>query len=93
LPKRVDESAKGEAMSSERITTFFVDILPTSGGDRHMRRKAAEACGLNHEEMDEPYRLTLGSCEMGGLTLAEYLKRLSGEAILFPGWFQDLNGR
>jgi putative hydrolase of the HAD superfamily len=62
--------------NSSHITTLFVDIggvLLNNGWDRRLRRKAAEAFGLDYDEMDERHHLTFGTYEEGKLSLYEYL--------------------
>jgi putative hydrolase of the HAD superfamily len=66
-------------MTGERVTTLFLDIggvLLTNGWDRHMRRRAGEEFGLDHEEMDERHHLTFDTYEEGKLSLEEYLNRV-----------------
>lgn len=61
---------------SSPITTLFVDIggvLLNNGWDRKLRKKAAEAFGLDYEEMDERHHLTFGTYEEGKVSLYEYL--------------------
>jgi putative hydrolase of the HAD superfamily len=61
------------------IKVLFLDVggvLLTNGWDRHMRRRAAEKFGLDHEEMDERHHLTFDTYEEGKLTLEEYLRRV-----------------
>jgi putative hydrolase of the HAD superfamily len=62
-----------------RITTLFLDIgglLLTNGWDRAMRRRAAEAFGLDFDEMNERHNLTFDTYERGLLSLEDYLRRV-----------------
>jgi putative hydrolase of the HAD superfamily len=62
-----------------KIRVLFLDVggvLLTNGWDRHMRRRAAEKFGLDHEEMDERHHLTFDTYEEGKLSLEEYLRRV-----------------
>jgi putative hydrolase of the HAD superfamily len=64
---------------SIRVKALFLDIggvLLTNGWDRHMRRRAAEKFGLDHEDMDERHHLTFDTYEEGKLSLDEYLSRV-----------------
>lgn len=64
---------------SESITTLFLDIggvLLTNGWDRHARRRAADAFGLDYAEMDERHHLTFDTYEEGKLSLDDYLRRV-----------------
>lgn len=64
--------------SGKRPTTLFLDIggvVLTNGWDRHARHRAAEAFGLDEEEMGERHHLTFDTYEEGKLTLDEYLLR------------------
>jgi putative hydrolase of the HAD superfamily len=66
-------------MKSSAVRILFLDVggvLLTNGWDRHMRRRAAEKFGLDHEEMDERHHLTFDTYEEGKLSLDEYLNRL-----------------
>jgi putative hydrolase of the HAD superfamily len=57
-------------------STLFVDIggvLLTNGWDRKARRRAAEAFGLDFEEMDQRHHLTFVTYEEGKLSLDGYL--------------------
>jgi putative hydrolase of the HAD superfamily len=61
------------------IDTLFLDIggvLLSNGWDRHMRGRAAEKFGLDHDEMDERHHLTFDTYEEGKLSLDDYLNRV-----------------
>jgi putative hydrolase of the HAD superfamily len=61
------------------ITTLFLDIggvLLTNGWDRQARKRAADAFGLDHPEMDERHHLTFDTYEEGKLSLDDYLRRV-----------------
>jgi putative hydrolase of the HAD superfamily len=61
------------------ISTLFLDIggvLLTNGWDRTARKRAAEAFGLDLEEMNERHHLTFDTYEEGKLSLDEYLTRV-----------------
>ncbi len=61
------------------ITTLFLDIggvLLTNGWDRFARDRAAEAFGLDREDMDERHHLTFDTYEEGKLSLDDYLNRV-----------------
>jgi putative hydrolase of the HAD superfamily len=61
------------------INTLFLDIggvLLTNGWDHNIRKSAAEKFGLDYEEMNERHRLTFDTCELGKLSLDDYLKRV-----------------
>lgn len=62
-----------------QITTLFLDIggvLLTNGWDHNSRKRAAEAFGLDYEEMSERHHLTFDTYEEGKLSLDDYLKRV-----------------
>jgi putative hydrolase of the HAD superfamily len=62
-----------------QITTLFLDIggvLLTNGWDHNSRRRAAEAFGLDYNEMNERHHLTFDTYEEGKLSLDEYLNRV-----------------
>jgi putative hydrolase of the HAD superfamily len=66
-------------MSEKRPTALFLDVggvLLTNGWDRSMRKRAAEAFGLDLNEMDDRHHLTFDTYELGKLTLDEYLDRV-----------------
>ncbi len=66
-------------MATKQIITLFLDIggvLLTNGWDRAARSRAADAFGLDHEEMNERHHLTFDTYEEGKLSLDEYLKRV-----------------
>ncbi len=66
-------------MSSAPITTLFLDlggVLLSNGWDTACRKKAAEAFGLNAQEMEERHHLTFDTYEVGKLTLDGYLERI-----------------
>lgn len=48
----------------------------TNGWDNAGRERAADAFGLDHEEMNERHHLTFDTYEEGKLSLDEYLKRV-----------------
>ncbi len=61
------------------INTLFLDIggvLLTNGWDRGMRQRAAQAFGLDYDEMNERHHLTFDTYEVGKLSLEEYLNRV-----------------
>jgi putative hydrolase of the HAD superfamily len=61
------------------VTTLFLDIggvLLTNGWDRTMQRRAAQAFGLDCDEMSERHHLTSDTYENGKLSLDEYLDRI-----------------
>jgi putative hydrolase of the HAD superfamily len=61
------------------IEALFLDIggvLLTNGWDHHMRKHAAEAFGLDYEEMNERHHLTFDTYEEGKLSLDTYLNRV-----------------
>lgn len=63
----------------KRPTALFLDVggvLLTNGWDRSMRKRAAEAFGLDGNEMDDRHHLTFDTYELGKLTLDEYLDRM-----------------
>jgi len=63
----------------KRPTALFLDVggvLLTNGWDRSMRKRAAEAFGLDGKEMDDRHHLTFDTYELGKLTLDEYLDRM-----------------
>jgi putative hydrolase of the HAD superfamily len=64
---------------SPPIAALFLDIggvLLTNGWDHHMRKHAAEAFGLDYEEMNERHHLTFDTYEEGKLSLDTYLHRV-----------------
>jgi putative hydrolase of the HAD superfamily len=66
-------------MMHSQFTTLFLDIggvLLTNGWDNNSRKRAAETCGLDYEEMSERHHLTFDTYEEGKLSLDEYLKRV-----------------
>lgn len=66
-------------MIVKRPTALFLDVggvLLTNGWDRSMRKRAAEAFGLDGNEMDDRHHLTFDTYELGKLTLDEYLDRM-----------------
>jgi putative hydrolase of the HAD superfamily len=72
------EAQAGMATAQQKPSAVFVDIggvLLTNGWDRHARRRAAEAFGLDFEEMDERHHLTFDTYEEGKLSLDSYLDR------------------
>jgi putative hydrolase of the HAD superfamily len=61
-----------------KVAALFLDIggvLLTNGWDRRARRRAAEAFGLDPEEMNERHHLTFDTYELGKLSLDDYLNR------------------
>ncbi|MGZ3589862.1 MAG: HAD family hydrolase [Thermodesulfobacteriota bacterium] len=63
----------------KRPTALFLDVggvLLTNGWDRSMRKLAAEAFGLDGNEVDDRHHLTFDTYELGKLTLDEYLGRM-----------------
>ena len=63
----------------KRPTALFLDVggvLLTNGWDRSMRKRAAEAFGLDGNEMDDRHHLMFDTYELGKLTLDEYLDRM-----------------
>ncbi|MGZ3495816.1 MAG: HAD family hydrolase [Thermodesulfobacteriota bacterium] len=63
----------------KRPTALFLDVggvLLTNGWDRSMRKRAAEAFGLDGNEVDDRHHLTFDTYELGKLTLDEYLDRM-----------------
>jgi putative hydrolase of the HAD superfamily len=68
-----------ESNPSSPIEALFLDIggvLLTNGWDHHMRKHAAEAFGLDYEEMNERHHLTFDTYEEGKLSLDTYLHRV-----------------
>jgi putative hydrolase of the HAD superfamily len=66
-------------MAAGSITTLFLDIggvLLTNGWDRAARQRAAEAFGLDFDEVNERHHLTFDTYEVGKLSLDEYLDRV-----------------
>jgi putative hydrolase of the HAD superfamily len=66
-------------MMVKRPTALFLDVggvLLTNGWDRSMRKRAAEAYGLDGNEMGDRHHLTFDTYELGKLTLDEYLDRM-----------------
>ncbi len=66
-------------MIAKRPSALFLDVggvLLTNGWDRSMRKRAAEAFGLDADDMDERHHLTFDTYELGKLTLDEYLDRM-----------------
>lgn len=61
------------------ITCALVDIggvLLSNGWDRHARKRAADHFSLDFSELDERHHLNFEICEIGKLTLADYLQRV-----------------
>jgi putative hydrolase of the HAD superfamily len=66
-------------MADHTIRCLFLDIggvLLTNGWDRYARGEAAEAFGLDPEDMSERHHLTFTTYEEGKLSLEEYLRRV-----------------
>ena len=64
---------------NQLITILFVDIggvLLTNGWGHQSRKLAAETLGLNLPELEARHHLTFETCEVGKLTLSEYLRRV-----------------
>jgi len=61
------------------ITCVFLDIggvLLTNGWDHDSRKLAAKTFDLDPDEMEDRHHLTFGTCEVGKLTLKQYLSRV-----------------
>jgi putative hydrolase of the HAD superfamily len=66
-------------MDQPEIKIVFFDVggvLLTNGWDRHMRQRACEKFGLDHDEMDERHHLTFDTYETGKIDLKTYLDRV-----------------
>lgn len=62
-----------------KITTLFLDIggvLLTNGWDSRSRENAAQAFGLDFNELNKRHALTFDTYEVGKLTLDEYISRV-----------------
>ncbi len=67
------------AKTAAKITTIFTDlggVILTNGWDREMRRRAAEVCDLDYDEMNERHHLTFDTYETGKISLDTYLDRV-----------------
>lgn len=61
------------------ITAIFLDVggvLLTNGWDHHARKRAAEAFGLDYDDMSERHNLTFDTYELGKISLDTYLQRV-----------------
>jgi len=81
-------------MSETAISVIFLDIgnvLLTNGWDRPMHLCAAEHFGLDYADLQERHDLVFDTCELGKLTLNDYLQRVVfyRKRDFSPGEFTD----
>jgi len=72
-------SSGGRRIDMTRVKAVLTDIggvLLTNSWDRNGRRRAAQAFGIDHDEMDERHHLTFDIYEEGKLSLDRYLDRV-----------------
>jgi putative hydrolase of the HAD superfamily len=73
---RADDKPDSGAAPTVALFLDIGGVLLTNGWDHNMRRRAAEAFGLDYEEMNERHHLTFDTYEEGKHSLSTYLQRV-----------------